>query len=100
LVQVKLPPDAKISAAAPAGGWTTPNLAMAATARAVDNDCFIHMVRASTCEIDMEITRDMIWPKMALRGCAAGAEDKQYKSVTNAPNGLFVVIDGVAYACE
>lgn len=96
MVQVKLPPEAKISAAAPAGGWTTPNLAMAATASAVDSDCFIQMVRASTRDIDMDMTRDMIWPKMALRGCAAGAEDKQYKSVTNAPNGLFVVVGVVA----
>lgn len=38
-------PEAKISADAPAGGWTTPNLAMAATARAVESDCFIHRVK-------------------------------------------------------
>jgi hypothetical protein len=88
LVQEKLPPEAKINAAAPAGGWTTPNLAMAATAKAVDSDCFIQMVNQSICDINMAMERDKIWLKMALRGCAAGADDKQYKSVTNAPNGL------------
>ena len=74
----KLSLDAKIAAAAPAGGCMIPSLHMAETAKATvsgtRNDDPADMIKFTTKAIDIE----MIWPYKAFLGWDAGAGVNPY----------------------